>query len=98
MRIRTAHDLAALARGKRLDRGWSQAEVARRAGVSRKWVSDFETGKDSVDLAAVLRLLDALDIGLSSVESGSVESGATGTPGPRSGVDLDDLLEEYSRR
>jgi HTH-type transcriptional regulator/antitoxin HipB len=88
MRIRTAHDLAALARGRRLDRGWSQAEVARRAGVSRKWVSDFETGKDSVDLAAVLRLLDALDVALSSVDS---ESRSTG-------VDLDELLEEYSRR
>jgi HTH-type transcriptional regulator / antitoxin HipB len=93
MRIRTAHDLAALARGRRLDRGWSQAEIARRARVSRKWVSDFETGKDSVDLAAVLRLLDALDIGLSSVESGS-----TGEPAPGDAIDLDDLLEEYGER
>jgi HTH-type transcriptional regulator/antitoxin HipB len=93
MRIRTAHDLAALARGRRLDRGWSQAEIARRASVSRKWVSDFETGKDTVDLAAVLRLLDALDISLSSVDSASTEESA-----PRDGVDLDDLLEEYSRR
>jgi HTH-type transcriptional regulator / antitoxin HipB len=93
MRIRTAHDIAALARGRRLDRGWSQAEVARRAGVSRKWVSDFETGKDSVDLAAVLRLLDALDVGLSSVDRASADEA-----GPRDGVDLDDLLEEYSRR
>lgn len=89
MRIRTAHDLAALARGRRLDRGWSQAEVAGRAGVSRKWVSDFETGKVSVDLGAVLRLLDALDITLSS---------ATRDRGDRDAVDLDDLLEEYSRR
>jgi transcriptional regulator with XRE-family HTH domain len=93
MRIRTAHDLAALARGRRLDRGWSQAGVARRAGVSRKWVSDFERGKDNVDLAAVLRLLDALDITL-----GSVDSASTRETGPRDGVDLDDFLEEYSRR
>jgi transcriptional regulator with XRE-family HTH domain len=93
MRIRTAYDLAALARGRRLDRGWSQAEVARRASVSRKWVSDFETGKDSVDLAAVLRLLDALDISLNSVESAPTDDRASGD-----GVDLDDLLEEYSRR
>jgi HTH-type transcriptional regulator / antitoxin HipB len=93
MRIRTAHDLAALARGRRLDRGWSQVEVARRAGVSRKWVSDFETGKDSVDLAAVLRLLDALDVTLSSVDSASTDE-----PGSGDRVDLDDLLEKYSRR
>ena len=93
MRIRTAHDLAALTRGRRLDRGWSQAEVARRASVSRKWISDFETGKDTVDLAAVLRLLDALDISLRSVDSPPADERA-----PHDGVDLDDLLEEYSRR
>jgi HTH-type transcriptional regulator/antitoxin HipB len=95
MRIHTAHDLAALARGRRLDRGWSQAEVARRAGVSRKWVSDFETGKDSVDLAAVLRLLDALDISLTSVD---VDPASPDEPASGDRVDLDGLLEEYSRR
>jgi HTH-type transcriptional regulator / antitoxin HipB len=93
MRIRTAHDLAALARGRRFDLGWSQAEVARRASVSRKWISDFETGKDTVDLAAVLRLLDALDISLSSVDPPPTVESA-----PRDGVDLDDLLKEYLRR
>lgn len=85
MRIRTAHDLASVARGRRLDRGWSQAEVARRARVSRKWVSDFENGKTSVDLAAVLRLLDALGIELESVES-AADSG------------LDELLDDYLSR
>ncbi|MGH3450332.1 MAG: helix-turn-helix domain-containing protein [Haloechinothrix sp.] len=93
MRIRTAHDLAALARGRRLDHGWSQAEAARRAAVSRKWVSDFETGKASVDLAAVLRLLAALDISLSAVEPSS----ATNAPSTL-GMDLDRFLEDYLQR
>lgn len=93
MRIRTAYDLAAVARGRRLERGWSQVEAARRAGVSRKWISDFETGKTSVELAAVLRLLDALDIALSSVDSTPTDE-STSTRG----VDLDSHLNDYLSR
>lgn len=87
MRIRTAYDLAAVARGRRLDLGWSQSEAAQQAGVSRKWVSDFETGKARVDLAAVLRLLDVLDISLDTTDSQ-----------PSNGVNLDDLLRDYKER
>lgn len=93
MRIRTAHDLAAVARGRRLDRGWSQADTARRAGVSRKWVSDFETGKTSVDLANVLRLLDVLEISLMSVDPPLADGSA-----PAAAVDLDDILNGYLER
>jgi len=93
MRIRTAHDLAAVARGRRVERGWSQSEAARRAGVSRKWVSDFETGKASVELAAVLRLLDALDVTLRSGDPSS-----TGPPASKDDVDLDALLDDYLAR
>jgi len=93
MRIRTAYDLASVARGRRLERGWSQAEAARRAGVSRKWISDFETGKTTVELAAVLRLLDALDINLSSVDSAPTD-GSMSTRG----VDLDSHLRDYLNR
>jgi HTH-type transcriptional regulator/antitoxin HipB len=82
-------DVAALARGRRLDLGWSQAETARRAKVSRKWVSDVERGKEGVDLASVLRLLEALDIAL--------ESSGLGAGGAARGdeIDLDAFLREY---
>ena len=93
MRIRTAHDLAAVARGRRVEQGWSQSEAARRAGVSRKWVSDFETGKASVELAAVLRLLDALDVTLRSGDPSS-----TDRPASTDDVDLDALLDDYLAR
>lgn len=90
--MRTAGDLAAVARGRRLDLGWTQAETAGRAGVSRKWLSDFETGKATVDLAAVLRLLDVLDITLAA-------SGPAPATQPGQGaVDLDDHLDRYLRR
>ncbi len=64
MRIRTAHDLAAFARGRRRALGWSQGELAERSGVSRKWVSDFEAGKASVATDLVLAVLSELGLEL----------------------------------
>ena len=94
MRIRTVHDLAAVVRGRRLDLGWTQAGVAERAGVSRKWVSDFETGKTSVDLATALRLLEALDLPL-EVSTGKGQMAPTTQSDV---VDLDKILNRYLRR
>lgn len=90
MVVRSPQDLARLARGRRLERGWTQAEVAGRAGVSRKWVSDFERGKASVDLASVLRLLDAVGVVLEAVAPG-----ANVERGPGDGFDLDDFLAGF---
>jgi transcriptional regulator with XRE-family HTH domain len=44
MRFHSAADVAAAIRGRRLDRGLSQAELANRSGVTRKWISEFESG------------------------------------------------------
>ena len=92
MRVRTARDLAAVARGRRLDRAWTQAHVADLSSVSRKWLSDFENGKTTVDLGLVLRLLDVLDLTLDL----SRTEDTAGDPST-SGLDLDDLLGRYSR-
>jgi ribosome-binding protein aMBF1 (putative translation factor) len=66
MTIRSIRDLAAAVRGRRKDLGMSQADLARRAGVSRKWIYEFEPelvenaqeqasgGGDPVDLDALL--------------------------------------------
>lgn len=88
MKINSTHDVAAAARGRRLQLGLSQAEVAARAGVSRPWINMFEAGKPTVELALVLRLLDALDLRLDLVP----EPETTGTPSPDETVDLDALL------
>lgn len=88
MRIRTPHDVAALARGRRLDLGWTQTELAGRAGVSRKWVSDFETGKTSVALGVVLRVLDALELILASAEVAP----------PAKDLDVDRHLDRFRRQ
>lgn len=56
------HALTSTIKRRRLDRGWSQAELASRAGVSRKWLGELKAGKVSLELGMVLRVLDALGL------------------------------------
>jgi HTH-type transcriptional regulator/antitoxin HipB len=88
MRVSTIYQLGATARDRRVELGWTQTDVARRAGVSRKWVSDLETGRTHPDLAVVLRLFGALGL----VIDVAVESA------PSSVGDLDRLLERHQQR
>lgn len=87
MTIRSIRDLAAVVRGRRTELGLSQAELAERTGVSRKWIYEFEGGKPSAEFGLVLRVLDALDLAL--------EVGAGARPATGDTVDLDALLEEH---
>ena len=60
----TIHQIASAAHGRRLSIGLSQAQVADRLGVSRRWVRDLETGNGGAHLETVLRLLDMLHLDL----------------------------------
>lgn|GEM_PF-822024 len=62
MRISTLRQLRDLVRGTRLEQGLSQQAVADRAGVSRKWLSEFERGNPNAQLGLVLAVLEALQI------------------------------------
>ncbi len=62
MRIMDAVDLGSLIRTRRRRLGLTQADLAGRAGVSRRWLSDVEAGKDSAEFGLVLRALRALDL------------------------------------
>jgi y4mF family transcriptional regulator len=105
MKVHSAADVAAAIRGRRLDHGLSQAELANRSGVSRKWISEFETGKETAEFALVIRVLEALGLGLDlSEDSGAgaimsaasnLSATATVSPSASDLVDLDALLEEY---
>jgi HTH-type transcriptional regulator/antitoxin HipB len=66
--------------------------VARRARVSRQWISEFESGKPTAELALVIRLLDALGLYL-SVEPHDAKGGPQ--PAVVRTVDLDALLDEH---
>jgi len=92
MRVKSIHDLASAARGRRIELGLSQAELARRAGVSRDWVNSFEAGKPTVELLLVLRILEVLGLRMNI-------SGSAGPPEPlpARSADLDALLDEYGQ-
>jgi HTH-type transcriptional regulator/antitoxin HipB len=91
--VNSLRDLIAAARGRRLDLGLSQAELAARAHVSRQWISQFEAGKPAAELGLVIRLLDALGLRLSLTEDG--HSAAGDQPSSSTTIDLDVLLDDY---
>lgn len=93
MKLNSVQDVAAAVRGRRQALGLSQGQLASMAGVSRDWMNYFEGGKPTVELALVLRVLDALGLRLGLDEDGT----GNGADGANS-VDLDDLLEEYRDR
>jgi y4mF family transcriptional regulator len=90
MKIRSIRDLAATVRGRRRDLGLSQAELAARAGVSRKWIYQFEGGKPTAELRLILRVLDALGLVLDVSYDEKAPVGETG--------DLDALIEAHRER
>lgn len=93
MIVRSVRDLAAAVRGRRNDLELSQAELAARASVSRKWVYEFEAGKPKAELGALLRVLDALGLVLEARPSDAAAAPAHG-----SRVDLDAILDEHRDR
>lgn len=106
MRVRSVADVASAVRGRRTDLKLSQAALAGRTGISRKWISEFEAGKATAEFALVIRVLEGLGLELElDVDPGSPAAGtspATSTANeagpPHSPVDLDALLEEYRRK
>lgn len=105
MRIRSINDVSAAVRGRRLDMGLSQSDLSERSGISRKWISEFESGKPTAEFALVMRVLEALDIHIELTgtptsaalmsASGTLSASAEVSPSPDRPVDLDALLEEY---
>ena len=91
-RIQTMHDLASVARGRRIELGLTQAELAARSGVSRDWVNSFERGKRTVEISLVFRLFDALGIGVEAADAGTIDDGPDGPP------NLDAFLDGYYKR
>jgi len=54
-------------RALRVDRGWSQAEFARKLGVSRQSIHAIETGKFDPSLPLALRIVDLLGMTIEDV-------------------------------
>ena len=87
--MRSIGEAAAQVRGRRLQLRLSQDQLAQRAGVSRKWVYEFEAGKPHAEFGHLLRVLDALDLQLDVSPRIAVSDSAQGT------VNLDAILERH---
>lgn len=77
MNVVSVKELAHLVREERQNKGWTQAELAKRAAVSRDWLIGFEQAKPSVELALVLRTLKALELKLTTTKISSPSSPAS---------------------
>ncbi|MFM9135255.1 MAG: helix-turn-helix domain-containing protein [bacterium] len=62
MRIASAEDLAGAVLLTRKQRGWTQAELADHAQVSRDLVNRLENGSGRIEVAKVLGILAALGL------------------------------------
>jgi HTH-type transcriptional regulator/antitoxin HipB len=82
-------EVAAQVRGRRIQMGLSQAHLAQRADVSRKWVYEFEAGKQHAELGHLLRVLDALDLQV------DVSPRTASSASPAGAIDLDAILERH---
>jgi HTH-type transcriptional regulator/antitoxin HipB len=70
----TVREAAAVVRELRQQSGWTQAELAARARVSRSFVADVETGKATIEAAKLFDVFQAFgfDVALRNRESGAV--------------------------
>jgi HTH-type transcriptional regulator/antitoxin HipB len=87
--VRSIGEAAAQVRGRRLQLRLSQDQLAQRAGVSRKWVYEFEAGKPHAEFGHLLRVLDALDLQLDVSPRSASSATAQGA------VNLDAILERH---
>ncbi len=64
MEVQSVRELAAVIRQLRREKGWSQAMLAREAGVGREWVIHLEKARPTVELGLVMGTLKALGVRL----------------------------------
>lgn len=64
MEVQSVRELAAVIRNLRREKGWSQATLAREAGVGREWVIHLEKARPTVELGLVMGTLRALGVRL----------------------------------
>lgn len=70
----TVREAGPLVRELREEEGWSQAELARRANVSRTFVIDLEAGKSTVETSKFMDVFQALgyEMAIRNRETGKV--------------------------
>jgi HTH-type transcriptional regulator/antitoxin HipB len=94
VKARSIQDVAVAVRGRRTDLGLSQADLASRIGVSRKWIYEFESGKPTAEFGLVLRVMEELGLGLDISPTADADAASSGARA----VDLDAVIDRHRRR
>jgi HTH-type transcriptional regulator / antitoxin HipB len=95
MTIRTAADLGAFIRERRLKLGMDQSDLAEKAGTSRKWIIEVEQGKPRAEIGLVLRTLKTLGVSLDI----AVDRAEKASPARESAnVDINSILDSLKKR
>ena len=95
MRVRTATDLGAFIRERRVKLGMDQSSLAKNAGTSRKWIVEVEQGKPRAEIGLILRTLKALGVSLDLAADRAQKTVAASEPGT---VDINNILDSLKKR
>jgi len=85
--LRTVEKLGSTIRLKRKEKGLSQAALAARLGVERKWVLRLEAGNHAAELGLVLKALEALGVQAFLIDGDKAISSAGQRSAPASRLD-----------
>ncbi|WP_250002350.1 helix-turn-helix domain-containing protein [Actinoplanes sp. M2I2] len=83
MRLNDPFDLGRYLRDRRRSVSMTQAQLAERAGVSRRWLTDLESGKPTAEVGLIFRVVAALGLYLDV------------RPEPQPALDLDAYLDSF---
>lgn len=95
MRVRTATDLGAFIRERRVKLAMDQSDLAKKAGTSRKWIVEVEQGKPRAEIGLVLRTLKALGVSLDLAADRAQKTVAASEP---ANVDINNILDSLKKR
>jgi y4mF family transcriptional regulator len=93
MQISRTEDISALVRQRRRELGLTQMQLATKLGVSQKYISHLETGKDTLQLGLVLRVLKALGVTVSVQVEGKQAAPSKATQFGRPIVSIDRIVD-----
>lgn len=93
--VRSAADIGAIIRDRRRKLGLDQITLAKRVGVSRRWIVDIEKGKPRAGIELVLRTLTALGVSLTPSKKAPVRAGDAGDA--IAAIDLDTIIDAARR-
>jgi HTH-type transcriptional regulator/antitoxin HipB len=97
MLLRAPIDIGCAIRDRRSRLGLDQEELARRVGVSRKWIVEVEKGKPRAEIGLVLRTLIALGLKLSLDDDSRVTDSSMPDP-VLPHIDIDRVLDKLRRK